>query len=527
MLRAKLLRTENFLRLLCLPLAVALLLPLGYLVLRSAEVEPGRAFEYLTRQSTLRIIGRSFLLVSAVSLTSCVVGIPAAWLVVRTNLYGRHLWSILLTLPLVIPSYVGAFALIGAIGPRGVLQERLEHLFGLQELPSIYGFWGAWLAVVIFAYPYVFLNVRAGLRGIDPALEEASLTLGKSRWQTFREITLPQLRPFISAGVLLVALYTLSDFGAVAIMQYNVFTRVIFTQLGFNFELAALLSLVLVIFTLLIMLGTTLMEGQGRYYTQKTKRRPKRLILSPVQQLLGQLFCAAIVLIALVAPVGVIAHWFMRGLQQGEEFREILAPLQRSMRIAALTALACGVVSLPFAFLQVRYPGRLNQAIARSAYLGYALPGVVVALALVFLGANYLQDWFNLDNYRVLPILIFALMVRFVPQALGPARAALMQVSPQLEEAGLTLSHPRWRVFGEITLPLMRAGLLAGMALVFLTALKELPATLLLAPPEYDTLATRIWSASSEAFYARAAAPALVLLLISALSLVFILEPDE
>jgi iron(III) transport system permease protein len=401
--------------------------------------------------------------------------------------------------------------------------------FGVERLPSIYGFWGAWLALTLFAYPYVFLSVRAGLRGMNPALEEASYTLGKSGMETFRQIILPQLRPFITAGALLVALYTLSDFGAVSIMQYNVFTRAIYLRLGVDLNLAALLSLVLVFFTAIIMVLTALMEGRGRYYTQNVRRVQKRLRLGR-WQIVAQLFCAVIVLLALVAPLGVMGYWLINGLRHGEELRDVFAPLQRSMRASALAAAGCAVIALPFVFLQVRYPTRLSRIVAGSAYLGYALPGVVVALALVFFGARYLHDlnrWLGLDSYRTLPLLVFAYVVRFLPQALGPARAGLMQVNPQLEESGLTLGRSRLRVFWDITLPLMRSGLLAGTALVFLTAMKELPATLLLAPIGYDTLATRIWSASSEAFYARAAAPALVLVLISALSLVFILESDD
>lgn len=519
-------RTQAWLLAISIPLALLLLFPLFYLMLRASSVEPDKTIDYLTRSSTLRVIGRSLLLVATTSFAACLISIPAAWLTTRTDLIGRKVWTVLLILPLVIPSYVGAFALIGAIGPRGMLQGWLEDGFGIERLPSIYGFWGAWLGVLLFSYPYLFLSVQAGLRGIDPALEEAALSLGKSRRQVFFTIILPQLRPFISAGALLVALYTLSDFGAVSIMQYNVFTRVIYLRLNFDFDLAALLSLVLVIFTILIMTLTIWLEGKGRYYTRGSRRAAKRIALGR-WQIAAQIFCGMIVLIALVAPVGVITYWLINGLQHGEELRDVLAPLQGSMRAAAIAAAVCGLLSLPFVFLQVRFPNRYSQIIARSAYLGYALPGIVIGLSLVFFGANYFQQWFHLDHYRILPMLIFAYVVRFLPQALGPTRAGLLQVHPHLEESALTLGKPQWKVWLGITLPLMRSGWVAGMALVFLTALKELPTTLLLAPPDYDTLAVRIWSASSELFYARAAAPALVLLLISALSMVFILENDD
>lgn len=520
--------TALVLLLVCIPLAAGLVFPVVYLVLRASDVEAQRALDYLTRASTLRIVGRSVLLVGTVSFASCLIGIPAAWLTTRTDLKARGWWTIALTLPLVIPSYVGAFALIGAIGPKGMLQQGLAPL-GVERLPSIYGFWGAWLSITLFAYPYVFLSVRAGLKGIDPALEEASRMLGRTDLATFRHIILPQLYPSISAGGLLVALYTLGEFGAVSIMQYNVFTRAIYLRLGLNLDLAALLSLVLVSCTLILLVPGTLANRRQRYYTQRVRRAPTIIRLGR-RQWVAQLFCAIVVLVALIAPVGVVSYWLINGLRHGTALQDVVAPLQRSMRVAALAAGASGILALPFVLLQVRYPHWISRLLARSPYLGYALPGVVVALAFVFLGANYLgplNQRLGINGYRTLSLLVFAYVVRFLPQALGPSRAALLQVNPTLEESALTLGRSRSRAFLGITLPLMRSGIGAGIALVFLTAMKELPVTLLIAPMGYDTLATRIWSASTEALYARAAGPALILILFSALSLVYILEPDE
>lgn len=522
-------RFHHLLLLIALPLTALVLLPVGYLFVRAAEIESQRALDMLTRPGTLRIVGRSLWLVLSVSATTCLIGVPAAWLTVRSDLKARRLWTVLLTLPLVIPSYIGAFALVGALGERGMVQRGLQPL-GVERLPSIYGFWGAWLALSLFAYPYVFLSTRAGLRGLDPALEEASYTLGRSPLETFWRITLRQALPSISAGALLVALYTLSDFGAVAIMQYNVFTRAIYLRLSLDLDLAALLSVVLVLLTALLLGVVTLVErGRGRTFSRRAHYRPRPVRLGRWQAL-ALAFCALVVTLALLLPVGVIAYWLVNGLQQGETVRNVLAPLQRSLRISALAAVACGLAALPLVWLQVRAASPFTHLLARSAYLGYALPGVVVGLAFVFLGARTLGNLnalFGLDSYRSLGLLVLAYGVRFLPQALGPARASLLQVNPHLEEVAQTLGRGYLSVLATITLPLMRSGLVAGVALVFLTAMKELPITLLLAPTGYDTLATRIWSASNEAFYARAAAPALALVLISALSLVYILEPDD
>lgn len=521
-------RPVHLLLLLCALLAAGLLFPSLYLLWRASDVETGRAVDYLTRSGTLRIIGRSLLLVVSVAAASSAIAIPAAWLTTRTDLVGRRFWTVVLTVPLVIPSYVGAFALIGAIGPRGIVQQWLEPL-GVERLPSIYGFWGAWLSVTLFAYPFIFLSVRAGIKGLDPALEEASRLLGRSAWGTFRRVTLPQLLPSLSSGVLLVALYTLSDFGAVAIMQYNVFTRAIYLRLSIDWDLAALLSLVLIVFTVLLLGLNLLLEQRGKLHGQRARRAPKRIALGRWQWP-AQVFCFVVATLALFAPLGVMGYWLVNGLQHGETLQNVLVPLQRSLRAAAVAAAVSGLLALPFVFFQVRYPSRVSRVLAQSPYVGYALPGVVIGLAFVFVGANYLRDLtalFGGTDYRTFPFLIAAYIVRFLPQAMGPARASLLQVNPALEESARTLGRGPLTVLRTITLPLMRSGLVAGVALVFLTVMKELPVTLLLAPNGYDTLATRIWSASTEAFYARAAAPALILVLFSALSLVYILDSDD
>jgi iron(III) transport system permease protein len=239
-------------------------------------------------------------------------------------------------------------------------------------------------------------------------------------------------------------------------------------------------------------------------------------------QWVAQIACGVVVLFSLVAPVGVIAYWLVNGLQQGEELDTILLPLQNSMRVAGATALIAGIVGLPLVVLQVRFPSTLSRWLQIWANLGFALPGVVVAISLVFFATRYAGSL-----YQTFPLLIFAYLVRYLPQLLGPVRASLLQVSPQLEESALTLGKPRWRVTLDITLPLIRNGWVAGVALVFLTTMKELPATLILSPLGFSTLATEIWAANSEAFYARAALPALVLILVSALSLIYILEPEQ
>lgn len=499
-------------------LVALLLLPLGYLIVRASQ-DFTDAWQFVTQARILEVLGNSLLLAVAVAFGSVSFGVPLAWLTTRTDLKGRRYWTVLCTLPLVLPSYVGAFALLSAIGPSGMVQDWL----GVERLPDIRGFFGAWFSITLFAFPYVFLSVRSGLRGIDPQLEAASMVLGHNRWTTFWRVTFPQLLPSIQAGALLTMLYALSDFGAVSFMRFNSFTRVIYIQNTQSFRPArvAMLSLELILLAVLILYIARRLEGQGRTYERKTNRQTQRIPLGK-WQLLAQLFVGLVVLFALVAPVGVITYWLINGLQNGEKLNVILEPLQNSMRVAGASALVAGLVGLPLVYLQVRYPNRLSQWLNIGASLGFALPGVVVAIALVFMSTRY-----AISLYQTFPLLIFAYVVRFLPQLLGPLRASFLQVNPHIEESAMTLGKPRWQVLRTITAPLVRSGWLAGVALVFLTTLKELPATLILAPLGFKTLATQIWSATGESFYARAAAPALILVIISALSLIYVLEADD
>ena len=501
--------------LLWVPAAVvvaAMLLPLAYLVARSLEGGPEGVAEVVLDGETLVVLGRSALLAGTVTAASVAIAVPLAWLTARTDLPGRKAWAVLAALPLVVPSYVGGFVLVSALGPRGMLQGFLEP-FGVERLPEIYGFPGAALALTLFTYPYVFLTVRAALVGMDPAMEEAAKSLGSGAWATFFRVTLPQLRPAIVAGALLVALYALSDFGAVSLLQYESFASEIYLQYRSAFDRtpAAILALMLVALTIAILLVEGRTRGRARYHGGAAAR-PARLVGLGRWRWPALILCGGVVLFALAAPVGVLVFWLVRGLAEGEPLRPLWTAALSSVYASGLAAGVTVLAAFPVAILSVRYGGRVSGLVERATYLGYALPGIVLALSLVFFGANY-APW----AYQTLGLLVFAYAVHFLPQAVGAVRSALLQVGPSVEEAARGLGRGPLRVAATVTAPLTSAGVMAGAALVFLTTMKELPATLLLGPTGFETLATRVWSATSEAFFARAAAPALLLISLSAI----------
>jgi iron(III) transport system permease protein len=497
----------------------AILMPVGYLLLRAAEAGPS-AWESMLRFRTLQIMLRTGGLALAVTVASAAIAVPLAWLTARTDLPLRRMWGVLTALPLVIPSYVGAYLMVAGLGPRGMLQGWLERLSGLSRLPDIYGFPGALLILTLLSYPFILLSVRAALVRIDPALEEASRSLGYGPWETFRRVTLPQLRPALAGGGLLVTLYVLRDFGAVSIMRYDTFTRVIYVeyQSSFNREGAATLSLLLVALTLGLLALEVWTRGRARYYHSGAgaSRSPSVARLGRWRWA-ASLFCAAVVGLAVVLPAGVLLYWLVRGLLGGLQLAPLWTAVTNSTLASGLATAFTLVAALPVVVLSVRRPGRLAHLLERLTYTGFALPGIVAALALVFFGIRYARSL-----YQTLPILIVAYGILFLPQAVGAVRGSLLQVHPSLEEAARGLGRRPLQVFATIDLPLIRPGIAAGAGLVFLTTMKELPATLILGPFGFKTLATSVWSAVSEAFFTQAAAPALLLILISSLPMAFL-----
>ncbi|MGH2659298.1 MAG: ABC transporter permease, partial [Actinomycetota bacterium] len=295
-----------------------LFLPVAYLLLRAGQADAS-AWDLILRARTVSLAARSLGLAAAVTAAAVAIGVPLAWLTVRTDLPLRRFWGVAGSLPLVVPSYVGAFALLAALGPRGLVQEALTPL-GVEQLPSIAGFPGAFLTLTLFTYPYVYLLTAGGLRGQDPALEEAARSLGRSRWEAFRTVTLPLLRPSIAAGGLLVALYTLHDFGAVSLMRFQTFTQAIFLQYrgAFDRTPAAILSLILVALALAVLAVEQRSRGRARYFrTAGGSARPPQPIPLGRWRRPALAFCMLVVAMGFLLPVSVLGVWLARGVAGG------------------------------------------------------------------------------------------------------------------------------------------------------------------------------------------------------------------
>jgi iron(III) transport system permease protein len=497
------------------------LLPLFYLVARTLDAGEN-GWRMLLRSRTLEVVLNTAVLAGAVAISTIAIAVPLAWLTSRTDLPGRAFWGTAASLPLVIPSYVGALVMVAAFGPRGMLQSALVP-FGVERLPSIYGFTGSWLTLTLFTYPYVYLTVRAALGNLDPSLEEAARCLGYGPWRTFVAVTLPQLRPAAAAGGVLTVLYTLGDFGVVTLLRYDAFTRAIYVQYrsALDRSSAALLALLLVAISITVLVVELRARGNATIHRlgSGAGRRARPVSLGSAR-IPAVLFCALVVGFALVLPMAVLIAWLLRSLGVGVDLSGLAAATIHSLTLGGWTALVATACALPIAILLVRFPRSGARSVERLTYLGYALPGLVVALAFVAFGAGT-------PFYQTLAMLIAACVVRFLPEAISSTRAVLLQVSPRLEEAARGLGRSQVGAVASVTIPLARSGILAGAALVLLTAMKELPATLLLSPTGWDTLAVAVWTAANNAAYGEAAAPALILIAAAAVPMLLLAPRDR
>lgn len=486
---------------------LSVLLPLGYLLIRALEADASLSSELVFRMRNLELLYNTLILAVGTLVIGTLIALPLAWITTRTRIPGRPVLALLGVLPLAIPGYVMAYALLGFTGANGTL----ALLFGL-ELPRLSGFSGALIAISLYTYPYLYLNFRAALAGMDPSLEEVARSLGYRPRTIFFKVILPQLRPAYYAGALIIFLYVLGDFGAVSLMRFETFSYAIYLQYAASYDrvYAAWLALMLLALTsTALIVEYRLLRGLFFHRIGTGLERKAKLLPLGAWKWPAYVFVTLLVLSAIVLPVSTILFWMAESFTL-DQLGGLRSALAGSAMASAPAALLAAALAIPLAYNGIRHPSRLTRGLERIAYLGYATPPLAFALALIFFTLNATPVL-----YQTLSLLIIAYALHFLAEAIGPVRSSLYQASPRLEEAARSLGYGRFKAFFLATFPVMRSGLVVSAALVFMSAMKELPITFLLAPVGYETLAVSVWSYTAEAMFARAAPFALVILIFS------------
>ncbi len=475
----------------------------------------------LFSEQTLSPLMRTINLTVLVTLSAAILGTGLAWLTIRTDLPSRRVLKLILPLPLVFPTFVGAAAFIRTLNPGGIANNLLENI-GIDRTLELHGLFGAWLVLTLFTYPYVYLPVAARLKNLPSSLEESARLLGDSGRATFRKVILPQIASSLFAGSLLVFLYTISDFGAVQLMRYDTLTRAIWTTRLNNQPVSFALALILLSLAAFAVIVETLFSRKFRKPDFATQ---VEVILTPLKKWKSLAVSVSwlIVFLALITPTIALGDWAADGLLRefrgGRplfiEFEDIIKPTINTAWISMLTAVIAAVIVLPVSYLVAKYRSPIGNTTNAVMTSTFAMPGLLIALSMFFWTLR--TSWAAEHLRGTIVILIFAYLVRFSAQALAPARAAVASIPESMEDASQVLGASKIKRFFSIDLPVVTPGLLAGSGLVLMSTMKELPITLLVAPFEFPTLTTKIFQSFEDAFVAEGGLLALILVLLSAI----------
>lgn len=486
-------------------------------------------------------IQTTLLLLLGVGLLSLLIGVSSAWLVTLCNFPGRALFEWALLLPFAIPAYVIAYIYTDLLEYAGPVQSALRELFGWQtardyHFPEIRSLGGAVIMLSLVLYPYVYLLARSSFLEQSVNIRDASRTLGCTPWQSFWRISLPIARPSIAVGLSLVAMETLNDFGTVDFFAVKSLSAGIYdawlnmSNLGAAAQIATLMMLFVV---LLIWL-----ERRGRARAKQFSgadrfKQIERFKLRGVQRWLALLVCALPVIFGFVIPFIELGTMALNHLDQFRDSR-FLTQASNSLVLSGSAALLGAMLALILAYSQRLKPGLTSlRAAAKMAHLGYALPGAVLAIGVIIPFAafdntldGWMRDTFGISTGLLLSgtpfAILFAYVVRFLAISSGSIEASLAKVTPSMDMASRSLGANTLETLKRVHLPLIKGGLLTALLVVFVDCMKELPATLILRPFNFDTLATAVYQFASDEKLETAAPGALLIVLVGIIPVILL-----
>ena len=484
--------------------AALALIPFVYLLIRASQKPVGEIAQLLIRPKTLEVLATTSALVLCVVITTVVMGVLMASGLHFVRLPFRGLLLIPTVLPLAIPSYVFTYTWVALI-------------------PGFSGFFAAAFILSITTLPYVILATLSGLRTVDSSQIEVARSLGLTLPQIFRRVVFPQVKGHISAGALLAGLYTISDFGAVSLLNVETLTVTIqnMYRASYDRSAAAVISFVLIAFSTIVVLADERIKRQTPDSNVVKAYSTKNTLISNIW--LRFVVIATVALYALNAvliPFYVLITRFFSN-RVAIDWGDLLTASISTISVAALGALIALVLSAPLGIILSGTPTRVGRTAQRIITIGHGLPGVVVGLAIVSIGSKLGA------LYQTTFLLAFAYALLFLAKSVASMNSSLSRVPSSVKDVASTLGMNQWNVIKKVVAPIAAPGIGLGTILVFLTAMKELPATLMLRPTGFETLATQIWSAASINRFNEAAPYALILVLIAALPTFLISRPDK
>ena len=479
----------------------------------------------------------SLKLVTGVALLSGFIGVGCAWLLSQYSFTGARILNWALLLPLAMPTYIIAYSYTGLLDIAGPIQSYIRDGYGLRFgqywFPEIRSMGGAIFVMSFVLYPYVYLLARASFIEQSHQLRDVAQLMGYSRKRAFIKITLPIARPAIVAGVSLVLMETLADFGAVSYFGVNTFTTGIFrTWYGLDsVSGAAQLALMLLSFVVILMVIEKQSRRRARYHT-KGNTGPIKNHLKGVKAICVLIACAAPLIVGFIIPVLQLLSWASRTYTQLYEasFWDLVV---NTFSLAILTAILALVLAILLAYSHRIVANKLTTLARQAASLGYAIPGIVIAVGtLIPLAAldNTIDAWFRshfdfstgLLISGTITALVIAYLVRFLSVSLRTVESGLIGVKPNMDQASRSLGHPPLTTLRQIHIPMISSSLLTAILIVFVDVMKELPATLILRPFNFNTLAVRAYELASDERLADAAMASLTIVLVGLIPVILL-----
>lgn len=498
-------------------------------VLASLAIDVGEVWQHLLDTVLGEYVANTLVLVAGVGLGVGVVGVATGWLVAMCDFWGKSWLEWMLLLPLAVPAYILAYVYSDALAYYGICQRTLRAIFGWQSaadywFPEVRGMVGAVVMLVLSLYPYVYLLARVTFLRQGAAILEVSRVLGCGSWQSFGRVALPLARPAIAGGMALAVMEALNDYGTVEFLGVNTFTVGIYRTwfaLGdrpASMQLAALL--------MLFSLGFILLESwsrQSQGFNQELGRYLQPYRLRGGWAIGAVVVCLLPILLGFVVPAALLLYLYVSS-EVDYSSHNFGALCQNSLVLAGVAAMIGAAIALILAYLQRKFPQRSVSAGVRVAAMGYGIPGSVIAVG-ILIPLGYVDNWLSevlgvssglIFSGTILAI-VYAYLVRYLSVSLNAVESSLAQVKLNLDEAAQTLGKSNWGVLTHIHLPMVWSGVLAGIIFLFVDVLKELPATIVLRPANFETLAVRVYQYASDERLAEAALPALTILAVGIL----------